>query len=361
MKQFYKIIIVDDEASIRSFLERFLALNLYKVKTFSGGKEAQKELFRSKNEYDLMLLDVNLNNENGFDTAKIIKSKKEYKDFPIIFITGMAESDNIQKGFEAGCVDYICKPFDANELIMRINLHIELAERRREAENYAKTLEQRVIERTSELYQTRKALILSLASLAESRDHLTGMHISRTQEYARIIAEGLFELNKYKDILNEPIIHLIYETSPLHDIGKVGIPDGILLKKGSLTPEELEVMRTHVSIGKKTIDFAIDILGESLFFKTASDIIYYHHERYDGKGYPLGLKKDEIPISGRIVALCDAYDALISDRVYKKAWAHSKAKEYIINQRAKHFDPDVVDVFLDNEKEFIKIYNKYAD
>ncbi len=359
MKEFYKILIVDDEITIRNFLERFLTLNLFKVNTCSNGKEALNELY--KNEYDLMLLDINLKSENGLDTAKEIKKNKDFKDFPIIFITGLIESNDKQKGFEAGCVDYICKPFDANELLMRVNLHIELAERRKEAINYAKTLEERIIERTSELYQTRKALIISLANLAESRDHLTGMHIIRTQEYSKIIALELAKFEKYNEIMTDQLINLIYETSPLHDIGKVGIPDKILLKKEKLSDEELKTMKTHVSIGKKTIDGAIKILGDNLFFKIASDIIYSHHERYDGKGYPLGLKNDEIPIAGRIVGLCDAYDALISDRVYKKAWAHKKAKEYIISQKGKHFDPDIVDIFINKEKQFINIYNKYSD
>lgn len=361
MKEFYKILIVDDELTIRNFLEKFLILNKFKVKTYSNGKDAVQELLNNKNDYDLMLLDINLKHENGLNTANEIKKNIDFKDFPIIFITGLIETNDKQKGFEAGCVDYICKPFDANELLMRVNLHIELAEHRKEAVNYAKTLEERIIERTSELYQTRKALIISLASIAESRDHLTGMHIIRTQEYSKIIAVELAKLEKYKEIMTEQIINLIYETSPLHDIGKVGIPDKILLKKEKLTDEELAIMKTHVSIGKKTIDNAIKILGDSLFFKTASDIIYFHHERYDGKGYPLGLKNDQIPISGRIVGLCDAYDALISDRVYKKAWNHQKAKEHIVEERGKHFDPDIVDIFINKEKQFIDIYKKYSD
>tara|TARA_B100000959_G_scaffold279369_1_gene339404 strand:+ start:1759 stop:3216 length:1458 start_codon:yes stop_codon:yes gene_type:complete len=216
-------------------------------------------------------------------------------------------------------------------------------------------------ERTRELQLTQDVTILSLASLAETRDPETGAHILRTQRYVKILAEHLKDHSRFSKLLKPEIIELLFKSAPLHDIGKVGVKDAILLKPGKLTDEEFEEMKKHAGYGQDSLLKAEKILGSSSFLRLAREIAYTHHEKWDGTGYPRGLKEDDIPISGRLMALADVYDALISKRVYKKTFSHEKTREIIVEGKAKHFDPDIVDAFLKIENDFIKIAREFVD
>lgn len=216
-------------------------------------------------------------------------------------------------------------------------------------------------ERTRELQLTQDVTILSLASLAETRDPETGGHILRTQRYVKILAEHLKDHSRFREFLKPDIVELLFKSAPLHDIGKVGIKDSILLKPGKLTDEEFEEMKKHTTYGRDSLLKAEKILGSSSFLRLAREIAYTHQGKWDGTGYPQGLKGNDIPISGRLMALADVYDALISKRVYKKAFSHEKTKEIIIEGKGKHFDPDLVDAFLKTENDFIKIAQQFVD
>ncbi|MCG9682552.1 HD domain-containing protein [Vibrio sp. Isolate23] len=210
-----------------------------------------------------------------------------------------------------------------------------------------------------EVKTTRDVAIVSLSALAESRDNETGAHILRTQEYIRALANYLSQFDKYKALLTPNYIELLYKSAPLHDVGKVGIPDNILLKPGKLTDEEFTTMKRHPEIGAKALSIAEKHLGSNSFLRLAKEIALTHHEKWDGAGYPKGLKGDQIPLSGRLMALADVYDALISERVYKKAFSHEKAKSIILEGKGSHFDPELVDAFLTIEQEFVDIADKY--
>ncbi|WP_391087250.1 HD domain-containing phosphohydrolase [Vibrio sp. NH-UV-68] len=210
-----------------------------------------------------------------------------------------------------------------------------------------------------EVKTTRDVAIVSLSALAESRDNETGAHILRTQEYVRALAMHLSQFECYKDLLTDNYIELLYKSAPLHDVGKVGIPDNILLKPGKLTDDEFEIMKGHPEIGAKALSMAEGQLGSNSFLQLAKEISLTHHEKWDGSGYPNQLKEQEIPLSGRLMALADVYDALISERVYKKAFSHDKAKSIILQGNGNHFDPQVVEAFLAIEQQFVAIADKY--
>lgn len=218
-----------------------------------------------------------------------------------------------------------------------------------------------LFKRTQELQLTQDVTIMSLASLAETRDNETGAHIRRTQRYVKALAQQLREHPHFSANLNDEVIDLLYKSAPLHDIGKVGIPDRILLKEGKLTAEEFTVMKTHAELGGDALKVAEEGLGSTSFLQYAREIACTHHEKWNGKGYPLGLKGDEIPISGRLMAVADVYDALISKRVYKEAFSHQKAMEIIKEGRGEHFDPDVIDALLQIETQFVEIAAAFAN
>jgi len=226
---------------------------------------------------------------------------------------------------------------------------------------HTNTMVDRIKDRTAELARTRDVTILSLATLAETRDNETGAHILRTQRYVRALAVQLKDHPKFRDELDEETIDLLYKSAPLHDVGKVGIPDAILLKPGKLTDDEFEIMKTHASLGADSLEVAEKELGSNSFMRLAREIAATHHEKWDGSGYPLGLKGEDIPLSGRLMAVADVYDALISKRVYKPAFPHEKAMDIIHEGRGKHFDPDVVDALDTVETEFLNIARQFKD
>jgi putative two-component system response regulator len=266
----------------------------------------------------------------------------------------MTDEGDEQKGLDLGAVDYITKPFQPGLVKARVRNQLELKRHRDHLEVLVK-------ERTAELELTQEVTIESMATLAEYRDPETGGHIKRTQRYVKALAERLMDNPKFSDVLNNKTIEMLYKSAPLHDIGKVGVQDSILLKPGKLTDEEFDEMKKHTTFGKDAIHAAGERLGPESFLKYAEEIAYTHQEKWDGSGYPQGLKGEEIPLSGRLMAVADVYDALISKRVYKPPFPHKKAVAIIEEGKGQHFDPDMTDAFLDLEEEFRQIAIEFAD
>ena len=347
------VILIVDDAPVNVCILYGLLSGDHCIKVADSGASAL-ELAADDPRPDLILLDVMMPGMDGYEVCRRLKEKEITRDIPVIFITTMAEEDDEARGLDLGAVDYIVKPFRPRLVQARVHNHL-MFKRQRD------TLADTVRERTKELYATRAATIESLASLVETRDLETGGHIRRTQRYVRILAESLRESRPEKWSLSDETVELLYSSAPLHDIGKVGIPDTILLKPGKFTPEEFELMKKHTLYGYKTLISAEKNLGESGFLRLGAEIALTHHEKWDGSGYPSGLAGEAIPLSGRLMALADVYDALVSKRVYKSPIIHSRTMEIIKADSGRHFDPLVVEAFLRKNEEFRKIAVECAD
>jgi putative two-component system response regulator len=310
---------------------------------------------------DLILLDIMMPEMDGYEVLKKLKENKELNHIPVILLSAITDSDYKTKGLSLGAVDYVTKPFEIVEVKARVKTQLRLEEARLLLESQNSILEEKVKERTKLIERTNSATIYCLAALAETRDPETGQHIKRTQEYIRELALELRKNKEYEDVLTYEYIELLYKSAPLHDIGKVGVKDSILLKPGKLTDEEFDEMKKHTIYGGESLMVGIKELGEESFLTLAKEIALTHHEKWDGSGYPNGMSKKEIPISGRIMALSDVYDALISKRVYKGAFTHEEAKKIIIESKGTHFDPDIVDTFIKVEAKFIEIMEKFRE
>lgn len=355
-----RILIVDDESINQMIVGAYLK-DTYELLTASSGEEAL-ELAQSNRPPDLILLDVMMPGIGGYETCKLINQDKKTKGIPIIFLTGLSDEDAEVKGFSLGAVDYVTKPISPSILTMRIKTHLALKRTQSLLKATNTILERKVEKATEELKKTQEMTIFALSSLVEARDHETGGHILRTQGYVQVLAETLAFKDKYKKILTRQVIYSMAKSAPLHDIGKVGVPDAILFKPGPLTDEEFEVMKKHTTYGYNALKKAKLQFGDtSLFLTTAIEIVYGHHEKWDGTGYPRGLKEEEIPLSSRIMALSDVYDALRSARHYKVPFSREKAIEIIKNGRGTNFDPEVVDAFLESEEKFEALNNKYSN
>lgn len=310
---------------------------------------------------DIILLDIMMPGMSGYEVCKILKEDKRTEDIPIIFLTAMTDIESKTKGFELGAVDYIVKPFEILEVKARVSTHLSFGLAKAELAMQNEILEIKVQERTKELNLTQETTIEAMACLAEYRDPETGGHIKRTKNYVKLIAQRLKAHPKYKNFVTDQYIDLLFKSAPLHDIGKIGIRDDVLLKPGKLTPDEFDEMKKHTVIGHNAIHMASEKLGEHSFLKYAMEISRYHQEKWNGTGYPDGLAGENIPLSGRIMAIADVYDALISKRTYKPPFTHEKAVEIIREGRGEHFDPDLVDIFMEINEEFRKIALEYAD
>jgi len=360
-----KVLIVDDVEANIDLLVRLLG-DTYQLQVALNGKRALACI--EKDIPDLILLDIMMPEMDGYEVCETLKAQEKTKDIPIIFITALDQLANKTKGFRLGAVDYITKPFEFDEVRARIETHLLLQNAKQLLANQNVILEEKVLERTKELNAAQIDLLLTqdvtiscMASLAEHRDPETGHHIKRTQNYVRAIAVEISSYDKYKDVLDNNVIENLYKTAPLHDIGKIGIPDNILLKPGPLSKEEFNEMKRHPTYGRNALVDPCKILGSNSFLQSAIEIAHAHHEKWDGSGYPLGLKGEEIPLPGRIMAIADVYDALISKRVYKEAFSHEKTCELIVKGKGSQFDPDLIDAFLKIEDKFIEIADNFAD
>ena len=351
-EQITSILLVDDDTTNLQVLHESLDGQGYKMLIAKNGKTALS--IAQKANPSLILLDIMMPEMDGYEVCRRLKADISTDQIPVIFITALADDEDEAKGLALGAVDYITKPINPELVRARVHNHLELKRHRDHLEYLVK-------ERTQRLALTQAVTIESLATLAEYRDPETGGHIKRTQNYVKALAVHLKDHPRFRHELNDDAIELLYLSAPLHDVGKVGVRDDILLKPGRLTDEEFEEMKKHTIYGEEALRITEQKLGGDTFLHYAKEIAYTHQEKWDGSGYPQGLKADEIPISGRLMALADVYDALISKRVYKPPMPHEKAVEIIIEGKGKHFDPDAVDAFVELEDTFRNIALTFAD
>lgn len=355
----HSILVVDDSPDIIVMLSTLLK-DLYRTKFATSGEKALK-ILSLQDKPDLILLDIVMPGMDGYEVCREIKANPDTSDIPVIFLTSQTGVKEEKKGFELGAVDYITKPISPPILLARINTHIMLKEARDFLKDKNKYLEQEVLKRTEEIVAIQDVTIIALASLAETRDTETGNHIKRTQTYMKMLAIKLKDNPRFKHFLTDENIELLYKSAPLHDIGKVGVPDNILLKPAKLTPEEFDIMQRHTVLGRDAITSAEKRIGQTRsFLNIAKEIAYSHQEKWSGTGYPEGIAGDDIPISARLMAVADVYDALISRRIYKPAFPHEQAVEIIKSGYGIHFDPDVVDAFVEIADQCFEVAKKYS-
>ncbi|MEZ9630476.1 two-component system response regulator [Vibrio breoganii] len=334
------ILIVDDTpANIDVLAGTFQ--DKYRIKVANSGKLAIK-IAQMTPAPDIILLDIMMPEMDGYEVCSILKSQPNTEHIPIIFVTAKITAEDEIKGFQLGAVDYITKPITPLIAIQRVKTHLALANQNREL--YLKVKEQ-----TNEINQTKLEVIQRLGRAAEYKDNETGLHVQRMAHYCHLLAIATG--------MNEADADLLRDAAPMHDIGKIGIPDGILLKDDKLTAEEWEVMKTHVNIGG-------DILygsNNSAVLQLAHTVAMTHHEKFNGKGYPAGIAGEDIPLVGRISAIADVFDALTSPRPYKKAWDTEDAFQLLVDERGEHFDPKLVDIFLEHKQQILEIKQRLAD
>jgi putative two-component system response regulator len=371
----FTVLVVDDMPDNLRLMSDLLK-DVYNVKVSRSGETAI-DIVNSNIQPDLILLDIMMPEMDGYEVCSHLKSNPKTEKIPVIFLSSKNEVSDERKGFELGAVDYITKPISPSIVLSRIKTHLEmkkLHDMLRDENNIMKKmqdflrdqnnfLESEIKSRTLEIIAIQDVTIHAMASLAETRDSDTGNHIRRTQFYVKVLAEKIRNHYRFSSFLNDDkVIEMLFKSAPLHDIGKVGIPDKILLKPGKFEPYEFEIMKTHTTLGRDAILQAERELGiEVPFLKYAKEIAYYHQEKWDGSGYPEGLAGDSIPISARLMSLADVYDALISRRVYKDGMSHEKAVKIIADGKGTHFDPDIVEAFLVLQDEFKTIAARYAD
>ena len=353
----HTILIVDDSSDNITLMSRLLK-DTYRTIIATNGEKALK-LASSDDPPDLILLDIVMPGMDGYEVCRRLKEDQKTTKIPVIFLTAKSDLEDEKNGFELGAVDYITKPISAPIVLARIKTHILLKDSRDFLTDKNAFLENEILRRTQEVTAIQDVTMIAMCSLAETRDSETGNHIRRTQNYVKMLAMKLKYNPRFKLFLTDENIDLLYKSAPLHDIGKVGVPDNILLKPGKLTPKEFEVMEQHTTYGRDAIVAAENRLATPTSFLTfAREIAYSHQEKWDGSGYPEGLTGDDIPISARLMAVADVYDALISRRVYKKPFPHELSVDIIRNGYATHFDPDVVDTFIEIEKDLWEVAKK---
>ena len=354
------ILVVDDTPDNVVLMGNLLK-GKYQVKVASGGEKALM-IATSESPPDLILLDIMMLGMDGYEVCQQLKCDPRTMNIPVIFLTAKTEMEDEEKGLELGAVDYITKPISPPIVMARVKNHLALKAMADYLRDHNDFLELEVARRTSEVTAIQDVTILAMASLAETRDSETGNHIRRTQFYVKALAESLRDHPRFSWFLTENNINMLFKSAPLHDIGKIGIPDCILLKPGRLEPHEFEIMKTHTTLGRDAIVHAETALGTNVDFLTfAKSIALSHQEKWDGSGYPQSLAGDDIPIPARLMAVADVYDALISRRVYKEGMPHESATLIMIDGRGTHFDADILDAFLDIQEEFRSIAQRFAD
>lgn len=333
------ILLVDDVADNIDILNAILSPH-YRTRVALNGEKALR-IAGSANPPDLILLDIMMPGLSGYDVCQQLKANPDTRDIPVIFVTAMSEVEDEKRGLELGAVDYITKPVSPPIVLARVRTHLALYDQNRE-------LARQVRERTAELFNTRQQIIRRLGRAAEFRDNETGNHIIRMSHFCRLIGAAAG--------LGEKSVEILYNASPMHDVGKIGIPDHILLKQGKLDDEEWAIMRRHPEIGAEIIGQHSDEL-----LQTAWMIALCHHEKWDGSGYPSGLKGEQIPLMARIAALADVFDALTTVRPYKRAWSVEEAVSFIESQAGSHFDPALIEPFKRVLPDMLRIREEFSD
>jgi putative two-component system response regulator len=348
----YKIALVDDsDANLAT--GRVMLKDDYEVYPVNSGAKLF-ELLR-KISVDLILLDVEMPEMNGYEALRLLKKDANLAKIPVIFLTAMIDEKNELEGLSLGAVDYIGKPFCAPLLRTRISNHILIAEQSKELQHYNDFLECEIDVKSQQVLSLQEAMLHAVTELVEFRDGNTGWHIYRTQGYLKLLIEESQKMGIYQKIMQDWGIELLVASAPLHDVGKIAISDAILNKPGKLEPEEFEVMKLHVNYGVEAIKNIERFLKEVRFLSFAKTIAASHHEKWDGSGYPLGLAGQDIPLEGRLMAIADVYDALISVRPYKRAFTVKEAERIINEGSGTHFDPQLIEVFNTVTPQFAKI------
>jgi len=354
------ILVVDDVGENLALMADLLRAQ-YRVLAATSGQRALA-IARSQAPPDLILLDVMMPGMDGYEVCRALKGDARTCDIPVIFLTARTDGTDEERGLALGAVDYITKPISPPIVLARTRTHLSLKASADALRDRGDVLEREVARRTRELQMVQDVTILAMASLAETRDIDTGLHIRRTQHYVRALAEHLRPHPRFSAFLTDANIVMLFRSAALHDIGKVGIPDRILLKPGRLTPEEFEVMKTHTTLGYEAIVGAERALGvEVPFLRMAKEIALSHQEKWDGSGYPQGLRGEAIPIAARLMALADVYDALVTRRVYRAPIPHDEVVGMIADCAGSHFDPDMVTAFVEIQDRLREIAVRYAD
>lgn len=354
------ILIVDDEPTNLSLLTHLLRPE-YQVRAANSGENALAAAVTEPRP-DLVLLDVMMPGMDGYAVLEHLRRDAATAHIPVVFLTALADPGDEERGLQLGAVDYITKPIKPLLLLARVRTQLEAKQARDWLRDRNALLEAEVSRRMAENDLTQIISIRALAHLAETRDNETGHHIKRTQGYVHALAMRLRQHPRFSAVLNQHYIDLLTRSAPLHDIGKVGIPDSVLLKPGPLTPAEWEIMKTHAKLGSDAIEQAENDAEQPVaFLVLGKEIAHWHHEKWDGSGYPDGLAGEAIPVSARIMAVADVFDALISMRVYKPPISYGEARTVIAEARARHFDPDICDAFLAGFDEFVAISDRYRE
>ncbi|MEI6874525.1 MAG: HD domain-containing phosphohydrolase [Spirochaetota bacterium] len=354
------ILIVDDAPETIALLSEFLRTDFRTLAATTG--EAALRICAGDRPPDLILLDIVMPDMDGYDLCRRLKMEPKTAEVPVIFLTSKSNMEDEQKGLGLGAVDYILKPPSPPIVLARIRTHLHVKQVSDFIRSRRDFLEREVVRRTLEIRTIQDVAMVAMGSLAETRDNETGNHIRRTQDYMSVLGDKVKDQARFKDYLSDETIDLLKKSSSLHDIGKVGIPDAILLKPGKLSLEEFEIMKTHTTLGRDAILAGEKVLDSpASFLRHSREIAWCHHEKWDGTGYPRGLREDEIPLSARLMALADVYDALISKRVYKAAFSHERAVSIIQEGAGTHFDPDIAAAFLDVSDRFREIASMNGD
>ncbi len=339
-----KIMVIDDNITNLNIARKALEKQ-YDVMLIPSGEKALKVLER--NIPDLILLDVEMPGMSGFDFITLVKQEEgPVSEIPIIFVTAKDDSSSEYEGLDLGAVDYITKPFSFPLLLKRVALHLKLTNQQQELQNYSQNLEVMVRDKTKVIQELQYAVVQAMSDMVERRDGSTGGHIIRSKNYLKILLEKAKEDELYGGAFENLDLELYAHASQMHDVGKISIPDSVLLKPGRLTEDEFNVMKLHTLYGEEAIKNSMNDLKDTEFLRVASEFAVSHHEKWDGSGYPKGVAGEEIPVSGRLMAIVDVYDAIISKRPYKDAYTHSVACDIILKDSGKHFDPELVKVFL---------------
>jgi len=339
------IFVVDDNTVNLMTADKTLS-DWYNVVTFASASTMFE--FLDNTIPDLILLDIMMPDIDGFEALKRLRANTMFSGIPVIFLTSKNDAVTEALGFEMGVIDFVSKPFSGPVLLNRIKTHLHIEEI---------IIERTAIisERTERLLRLQNSMISVLASMVENRDKLTGEHITRTTEYIKILIDAMVKRGLYADEMKDWDFDIVISSARMHDLGKIVVTDLILNKPGKLTDEEFEVIKTHAAEGEKIINEIISESGDEVFLLNAKLFAGYHHERWDGTGYPRRLKGTEIPLQGRIMAIADVYDALVSERPYKSAFTHEKAVEIILESKGKQFDPQIIDVFNEVNSLFVKV------
>ena len=343
------ILIVDDITSNLVILTEIIKNAGYIARPVTSVKQALAAM--EANLPQLILLDISMPDMDGYEFCEMLKKDVKTRNIPIIFISAMNAPEDKVKGFQVGAVDFISKPFELEEVTMRVNNHLKIYKMQQELEVYNKRLHKMVNEQIKKITEEEKNFMYALAMLAESKEDRNGAHVRNIGRNCKLLAQSLQFSPKFEREITNSFISTIETAAPLHDIGKVSISDTILLKPGRLTQEEMLIVRSHAELGAKTLIELYNMNEHNEFLEMAIDIAHYHHEKWNGKGYPEGLSGTDIPLAARIMAVVDVYDALTSDKCYKTAYSHEKSMEIINEESGKSFDPDIIEVFNKIQKQ----------